>query len=215
MRAQDHPDAAHIRDLACNPNSQIAEPIVWLGPGICIVFRQDHNKRVRMLLEINDQTRLEHLKDIWPKIHEWQEFLVECQGRDKDQGYISQLLARHKNGMSYSEIAEKVELDALNWLDWYVNRSGLDLTEELKRIDKWSPHEINHWMEECRAAVTFFRLAGSNVDEEELEEWLLAALKHVASGRQVPMRAQPPISRQNVIDRVRHVKKRNRVEKIS
>lgn len=202
-------DREIVRDLATNPYTQYGEPQIRLAPRVWIKFRKDGTGRVYMWLEMNEDVNPEKIKSCWKEIRQWQDFLRDWQGPSKfgTENYVNHLHLLHKQGFSYAHIVQLVKDEALSSLQWIQNKKFEKFEAALARIDKWSEEETKHWKSECGAGLEKFRLAGGR-DEELIVLWWKDALKYLASNRKRPIRADIPLTRQNIIETLRAFRKR-------
>lgn len=200
-----------VRDYATNPDTEYREPNVCLGPRVWIHFTKDSSQRVIMALELDDSITVETIKQYWPAIRQWQDFLREWQGPDSVgiEGFIAKLNQRFEDGSSYADLTELVAARAVDWLQWYARQLGDEFHDAIKRLDQWSEEEMQHWIDECRAALNPFRYVGAR-DEEVIRAWFKAGLKYVHSEGKTSLSEDLPITKQNMIDTLRAFRKRHK-----
>ena len=204
-------DIEHLRDICTNPHTQIAEPQICLAPRFWLRFNKNSSGRVRMWLEMDRAVTVEKIKDHWDEIRLFQDLLRDLQGPEKsDRGcdrYILLLHRRHKRGVSYAALTESVARDAFSWIEWYWSQKITEFKKALPNINHWSDQERNHWASECSAALQLFRIAGAK-DEVLIEAWWIAALKYFSSKSKRPIKADVPVTRDNIIETLKGFRKR-------
>lgn len=210
-----------VRDLATNPHTKVEAPQIWLAPRFWIQFKKHTTGgRVGLWLELDEAVTLQKIKDHWSEIRQWQDFLRDWQGPEKYgiDGYLLHLHKKHREGFSYANLTRLVADSALSWLEWYQRRLPTEFEEAVTKIDHWSDQERKHYASECSAAFKYFKMAGAK-DEELISAWWIDALKHLASNNKKPIKADVPVTRENIIETLRAFRKRfnmkEGVEKIS
>ncbi|NOS81312.1 MAG: hypothetical protein HOP32_07005 [Nitrospira sp.] len=198
-----------VRDLATNPHTEIAEPQIRLASRFWLQFKKNRSGRVGMWLELDESLSIDKIKQHWPEIRQWQDFLDDWQLPRKSGGYryVLSLHQSHRRGVSYSALAESVAEDAISWLEWYQSQKLTDFKKALPTIDSWSDQEVNHWASECSAALQLFKLVGVK-DEESIRAWWIGALKHFSSKNKKLIKAETPVTRENIIETLRAFRKR-------
>jgi hypothetical protein len=138
------------------------------------------SSRIEMDIVVKPDTTIEQIRKSWHFILKWRERLNNFQEPwmlGGDNRFYFEITTLHNDGMSYQEIADRI---------------NARIVEHLKEDD--NPFHVDH-------AKDLMILAG--VDEEDVDGWVTSALENIDRGRK-PFSPKTPVSRQMIRSRIRH-----------
>jgi hypothetical protein len=211
--ALSHRKAVHR--MATEPGCRLKHVLCLLGKNLWLHIRKDQvetDGRVKMFLEIGEETTLDTIKWHWEEIRTWQELVRTWQGpwRIGGRGYLFYTLhVRQASGESYTQLAERVNETVAKDLATYIEderafqeaiKAG-ELTDASTRLDlvEWQ-HKTDHSsMGLDRAKGLLWEMG---LRQDEIRQWCTAALENLQRGQPAFPPGQP-ITRERLRDALR------------
>lgn len=209
-------DRQIVKDLVTNPDSSYLDHQVWIGTHAWLLFRKPRHKheRVVMWLQLDERVRQEDVKNNWFEIEHWQKLIREWGGPGKSSKprdkYHGLLYEKYISGMSSGQLVEEVASNALLMLEHliYQHSKSSEMKRALENVNSWSDEDTDRWMNNFKAALDHFRMAGGGRKDDALSDWLKDAVKHVMTDGRTPISSDYPITASQIEGVFKTFKKR-------
>jgi hypothetical protein len=191
--------------------SQNIELPIALGEGGPVVHTVEIDNRLRIMIEVTEDTTNQQIRDIAKIALEWQRRLLDFQGAWRGGGRneaLERLSSRQERGISYAKLANEINVKLANRLyDYVAYRKEVDLLfpELIQKHDSNMDYYI-FWMEmkSNSASLSFAKgmLELFGMKQTEIDNCIREGLRMIASGDS-PFLPNQPITRLKMIETLR------------
>lgn len=166
--------------------------------------------RLRIMVEVQENTTHEQLRNAIPLAIEWRNRLLDFQGPSLAgvNGFLEILLLRHENGKSYSMLAEQVNQKVEELLEEY---SKVLSAYELAKYNFRTMGDFFDWQSKLEnnpssLSHVILLLKAFKMNQDEIDEILANGLRRIQEGEK-PFEKGYPVSRARIIETLRSWKR--------
>jgi hypothetical protein len=192
----------HVRGMTLENYQGLGVHTVYISPDVRVVFKRSSStdRWVTMYIEVGKGLSINHLREYWSAIQQWQDFLIECQGpwlQGDDTRFLYEMflrekaLEKRKGKGRFTYIGKRLNQLAEKYLGEYVQDCALfqkNCASSLLPLDAldWEHDESRkgayHFRRGFNAAYKI--MVDMGLKPEDAKEWCDEGVSLIEAGKQ-------------------------------